>query len=69
MTEKVPPEYHPPSDQAVQSYAKRVCQALTDQRGDPALTHPNIVDGLARYFSLIARLTANQLNQSGSEQK
>jgi hypothetical protein len=61
MTNKRRVIYVPPSKNCIKSFARDVCSRLADDR-DPGLNDPEIVNGLADFLEVIARIEAKRLS-------
>lgn len=54
--------YYPPAEKLISGYARKVAQDLATQRQNPQLDSPEIVDGFARFVSVMFTMTATFLN-------
>lgn len=54
-------EYVPPPDKAIDKFARDVCAALAEKRNDPSMLNWEIVNGLAEFLKLAARVQAKHL--------
>ncbi|MBE2192897.1 MAG: hypothetical protein IAE83_01870 [Anaerolinea sp.] len=63
-TPRVKVKYVPPSLEAIDLVAKAVCEQLGQE--NPAFRPPKVVQDLAAFLNLIARIQAQRLNQNSS---
>ncbi|CAG0937614.1 hypothetical protein TFLX_06559 [Thermoflexales bacterium] len=63
-TPRVKVKYVPPSLEAIDLLAKAVCEQLAVE--NPAFRPPEVVQDLAAFLNLIARIQAQRLNQNRS---
>ncbi len=58
--------YYPPSRQAVQEFARKVCERLGER--DASFLAPEVVSGLAKFIELAAKITAKHLNEESERE-
>jgi hypothetical protein len=60
---KRPIEYLPPAEADIHAYAEQVCQRIAQKRG-AEFSEPDVVQGLADFMRIAARIQAKHLNNS-----
>lgn len=58
-----PIEYLPPAEADVYAYAEQLCRRIAEKHGD-AFEEPEVVQGLAEFMRISARIQAKHLNNS-----
>ena len=54
--------YYPPSREAIDTYARRVCEGLSEKFGSAEYTKPEVIWGFARFVELSASILAKHLS-------
>jgi hypothetical protein len=57
-------EFCAPPDEVLEEYARQVCDSLAEQ--DPSYTDHEITAGFAEFLKVVARATANYLNEEAA---
>ena len=59
------PEYHIPSEESIQAFARQVCEGLAALRNDDALVRPDVISGFSSFIRIALTIEANHRNRAG----
>jgi len=59
--------YHPPSDELIETYARKVCQQLDKTQQTSEDMNSEIIWELTGFLKVVARILANHMNRNSEE--